>query len=385
MGSGLVFQHRRRVRSRDDVEMQDLTPTLRFHAPYMEWAKHRRAPKFDLAGSNVLKCSIEDLEGARDALSLAGDNEEGYQPLVEAIATRYGVWSDQVATASGTSGANFQVCAALLEPGDDVLVERPAYDPLLAAPRLLGASVVRFDRSFDNGYALDPDRVAHALTPRTRLIILTRPHNPTGAIAERGALAAVGRIAESSGAFVLVDEVYLDAAGASLRPVALDGNVFISTSSLTKSYGLAGLRCGWSLSSPEIAERIRRARDVIDGTGSIAAERLGTLAFSKLDRLAERAATLLNTNRTLVQEFLRRRPELEMIGPGGGTVVFPRIRGVSDTRGFAGRLLDERQTAVVPGHFFEAPAHFRLGFGGTTDDLRGGLLALDEALERREW
>jgi aspartate/methionine/tyrosine aminotransferase len=365
--------------------MQDLTPSLRFHAPYMEWAKHRRAPRFDLAGSNVLNCSIEDLAGAREALSLAGDNEEGYQPLVAAIAARYGVGPDQVATASGTSGANFQVCAALLEPGDDVLVERPAYDPLLAAPRLLGANVVRFDRSFEHGYALDPDRVARALTPRTRLIIVTRPHNPTGAIAERAALSAVGRLAQSSGAYVLVDEVYLDAADSSLRPVALDGDVFISTSSLTKSYGLAGLRCGWSLSSPAVAERIRRARDVIDGTGSIAAERLATLAFSQLDRLAARAATLLASNHELVREFLRRRPELETVGPGGGTVVFPRIRGVSDTSRFAGRLLAERQTAVVPGYFFDAPSHFRLGFGGTTDSLRGGLLALDEALDGREW
>ena len=184
---------------------------------------------------------------------------------------------------------------------------------------------------------------------------------------------------------MLADEVYLDATGASLRPVALDGDVFISTSSLTKSYGLAGLRCGWSLSSPAVAERIRRARDVIDGTGSIAAERLATLAFSQLDRLAARAAALLAANSDLVRAFLRRRPELETAGPAGGTVVFPRIRGVSDTSRFAGRLLAERETAVVPGHFFESPAHFRLGFGGATDGLVGGLHALDAALDGREW
>jgi aspartate/methionine/tyrosine aminotransferase len=358
---------------------------MRFHAPYMEWAKRRPTSTFDLAGSNVLSCSIDDLEGARDALLFSGDNENGYAPLVDAISRRYRVRPEQVTTASGASGANFQICAALVEPGDDVLVERPGYDPLLGAPRLLGANIVRFDRVFEDGFALDPDRVAQAITPRTRLIIITGPHNPTGAVADRAALAAIGRLAIEREARVLVDEVYLDAADSTAEPAAHLGDPFISTSSLTKSYGLSSLRCGWSLSSPDIAERSRRARDVIDGTGSIASERLGTLAFSQLDRLAARSASLLTANRALVRAFLRGRSELEVIEPAGGTVVFPRIRDVGDTTRFAERLLAERGTAVVPGRFFEAPAHFRLGFGGPTEQVRGGLNALTAALDAREW
>jgi aspartate/methionine/tyrosine aminotransferase len=358
---------------------------MRFHAPYMEWAKKRPSPAFDLAGSNVLTCSIDDLEGARDALALSGSNDNGYGPLVEAIANRYGVRPEQVATANGAAGANFQVCAALVEPDDAVLVERPGYDPLLGAARLLGAHVVRFDRRFEAGYVLEPETIARAMTPRTRLIIVTGPHNPTGVAADRAALVAIGDVARSAGARVLVDEVYLDAAGATVQPAALLGDVFISTSSLTKSYGLSGLRCGWSLSSPEIAERIRRARDVIDGSGSIAAERLGTLAFSQLAHLAARSSSLLAANRPLVQAFLRSRPELEVVEPTGGTVVFPRIRDVPDCNRFAEQLLAERATAVVPGRFFEAPANFRIGFGTSTDKVRGGLAALTAALDGREW
>src|SRR5919199_635999 len=113
--------------------------SLRFHAPYLEWAKMRRSPKFDLAGSNVLACSVDDLPGTRDAVDFTGKNDDGYAPLVEAIAVRYGVDASRVTTATGTSGANFLVCAALLEPGDEVLVERPGYDPLLGAPRMFGA------------------------------------------------------------------------------------------------------------------------------------------------------------------------------------------------------------------------------------------------------
>jgi aspartate/methionine/tyrosine aminotransferase len=362
---------------------------MRFHAPYMEWAKKRPAATFDLAGSNVLSCSLDDLEGAHAALSLSGSNDNGYQSLLDAIARRYLVRPEQVTTANGAAGANFQAMAAVLEAGDEVLMERPGYDPLPGAARLLGAHIVRFDRRFEDDFALDPDAIARALTPRTRLIIITSPHNPTGAVADRAALEALGQIASAAGAHVLVDEVYLDAAEPARQPAALLGDPaaspFISTSSLTKSYGLSSLRCGWTISSPAVAERIRRARDVIDGSGSIATERLATLAFAQLERLEARAAALLGVNRPLVHAFLRSRPEIEVVLPRNSTVVFPRIRGVQDTSAFAERLLAGHGTAVVPGRFFEAPPHFRLGFGGTTDVVRAGLVHLGMALDRADY
>src|SRR3954463_6794221 len=103
----------------------------------MEWAKTRPAPEIDLAGSNILACSLEDLPGAAEAVALSGANDNGYRPLTEAIGGRYGVDADRVTTAGGTAGANFFAFAALLEPGDDVLVERPGYDPLLGTARML--------------------------------------------------------------------------------------------------------------------------------------------------------------------------------------------------------------------------------------------------------
>lgn len=356
--------------------------TLRFHAPYMEWAKARPTARFDLAISNVLACSIDDLPGAANALSFAGRNDNGYEPLLDAIAARYGVESGQVTTAQGASGANFLLVAALLSSGDEVLVERPGYDPLMGAARLVGASVARFDRRFDDRYALDPDSVAAALTPRTRLIVVTSPHNPSGAIADQEALRRIGDLAERRRIHVLVDEVYLDSTGASTRPAATLGPAFISTSSLTKSYGLAGLRCGWILSSRELGHRLRRARDVVDGSGSIVAERLSVLAFDHLDALAARARGLLDTNRDIFLRFLESREDLEFVEPPpGGTVAFPRIGGIADSSDFADRLLAERETAIVPGRFFEAPAHFRVGFSGETAILQEGLTRLGAALD----
>ena len=355
--------------------------TLRYHAPYMEWAKTRPVPEIDLAGSNILACSLDDLPEAAEALSLAGANDNGYQPLTEAIGARYKVEPDRVTTAGGTSGANFLVFAALLEPGDEVLVERPGYDPLLGAARMFGARTVRFDRTFEDGFALDPERVGAAMTPRTKVIVITTPHNPTGVAADAAALDEIGRIAERAGAHVLVDEVYKDVTADPSPTAATRSDVFITTSSLTKSYGLSSLRAGWTIASPEVSYRIRRARDVVDGTGSIVAERLSVLAFQHLDSLYLRARAILARNKALADAFLASHSALEWVA-SSGTIVFPRITGVADSQPFVDRVMREHRTALGPGHFFEAPAHFRLGYGGDTDKIREGLARVSAVLQR---
>lgn len=361
--------------------------TLRFHAPYMEWAKTRPQARLDLAGSNIFPCAIDELPGVREVIALEGQNENGYGPLLAAIGARYGVAPVSVTTAQGASGANFLAFAALLEPGDEVLVETPGYDPLLGAPRLLGARVNQFEREFGQKFALDPDRVKRAMTPRTRVIIVTNPHNPTGVLADPAALDAIGEIASAHGAHVIVDEVYLDLAAAAApkgatieRTFAGRGEPFLCTNSLTKSYGLSGLRCGWILSSPQVAERIRRTRDVVDGTGSIIAERLAVAVFNNLERFLQRSLSLLLKNRPIIKSFLDSRDDLEF-APSSGTVVFPRVKGIADTTAFTERLLTERATAIVPGRFFQAPAHVRIGFGGPTETLRRGLEVLGNALD----
>ncbi len=349
-------------------------------APYMEWARHRPRPEVDLAGSNLLPCTLEDLPGAREALDIAGESPDGYAPLVEAIARRYGVTPARVATAGGCSGANFLACAALLETGDEVLMEHPAYDPLAAAARMLGASVRSFERRFEEGYAVDPERIAAALGAGTRLVILSSPHNPSGVLASRESLEALGRIAEKAGIHVLVDEVYLDAAfGEKHPPAATLSPALLSSNSLTKSWGLASLRCGWILASPEIADRVRRARDVVDVWGPIPADRLSVLAFQNFERLAARARALVEPNSALVSDFLAGRPELECV-PSRATVAFPRFRDGRDAEPFIRRLLEVHGVAVAPGRFFDSPAHFRVSLGGAGGDLRRGLDAIGSCL-----
>jgi aspartate/methionine/tyrosine aminotransferase len=350
-------------------------------APYMTWAKLHARPAYNLAGSNLLACTLDDLPGAREALEINGDNDEGYGPLVDAIACRYGVPAGMVATAPGTSGANFLVFVALVRAGDEVLVEQPGYDPLMGAASVLGARVTRFERRFEDGYRLDPEAVRRAITPRTRLVVVTNLHNPSGVLASEEDLDEVGRIADGVGAKVLVDEVYLDSVPGMRRPAGARAPVFVTTSSLTKSYGLSGLRCGWVIASADVAEQVRRARDVVDGSGAFPAERLSVLAFSRLDGLAARARGILGPNRQRILEFLSSDPRFEFVAPAGGTVVFPRLRGTVDATPFVERLARDFDTGLVPGSFFEAPAHLRIAFGGRRDILEEGLARIARALD----
>ena len=352
-------------------------------APYMEWAKKRPPVAYDLAGSNLLGCTVDDLPGCRDVVELGGLSPDGYPPLLEAIAARYGVTAAQVAPASGAGGANFLAMAALVRPGDEVLVERPAYDPLLGALRVLDASVRRFDRTFEDGWAVDADRVGAAITDRTRLIVFTSPHNPSGVLATTEALQEIGRAAARVGAHVLVDEVYLDALYATQRhpPAATLGDSFISINSLTKAYGLSGLRAGWILASPAVAEAVRRTRDVMEGIGAFPAERLAWYAFQQIDRLEARARALLEPNLRTLTRFIEARSELDWVPPSGGNVAFPLVRGLADTREFAEQLQRERDTAVVPGFFFDSPPHIRVAFSCSAETLQGGVARLGAALD----
>lgn len=350
------------------------------NAPYMEWAKHRPRVAYDLAASGIRAVTTAELLGpdarASDLFSLSGPNDDGYVPLVEAIARAQDTTSDRVACAAGTSGANFLSMLALISRGDEVLIESPVYDPLLAVAELAGARIRRVTREFGEGYGLDPDRVASLLTDRTRLLVIANPHNPTGAVLDRDRLLAIGRAAERVGASVLVDEVYraavLPGTTAPVSAASLDGP-FIVTNSLTKAWGLAGLRVGWVIADPPLAERVRRMRDLVDVIGAFPAEQLAVRAFEQLPSLGARTACILAEQWPLAQQALDRCPGLAYVPPRAGMMVFPRFNDGRDADGMVERLCRERDTLVVPGRFFEAPPHFRLSFGGAREAVERGL------------
>ena len=316
-----------------------------------------------------------------DDVAINGRNEEGYAPLKEAIAAKYGVSPDQVVTEQGTSMANFLAMATVIERGDEVLVEQPAYDPLLSALRYLGAEIKRFSRSFENDYRIDVDELRGLITPRTRLIVITSPHNPSGIAVDQATLRQIGELARDVGARVLVDEVYRDILFEDAPPVAASlGSQFITTSSLTKSYGLNGLRCGWILCEPELAERMRRLNDLFGVVGSMPSDALSVAAFRNLHLLEARTRAMIEPNTSIVQEFLREHEDvLECVVPPRSMIVFPWSKNHDDSEPLHD-LSRRFETSIVPGKYFEAPRHFRLGFAVRTEDVAVGLQNLSKAL-----
>lgn len=352
---------------------------------YIEWAKVRSHAKFNLATSGLVSYPLRELGVTMEDVELSGPSFYGYEPLQQALAAKAGVSPDCVVAAVGTSLANHLAMAAVLEPGDEVLVEQPAYDPLLLVARYLGAQVNRFLRRREDGFAIDPEEVGRNITPRTRLIVITNLHNPTSALADDTVLRQVGEIARRAGAYVLVDEVYLEAVFAEAPRTAPHtafklGNEFIVTSSLTKAYGLSGLRCGWILAEPALAKRIWRLNDLFDVIPAHPAERLSVVALKRLVKVVVRARALLEANRPLIDRFLDARADLECARPKYGTVVFPRLKSGSVDR-LCELLREKYETTVVPGRFFEMPDHFRIGLGGETDILAAGLQRLRTALD----
>jgi aspartate/methionine/tyrosine aminotransferase len=348
---------------------------------YIEWVKTRASARFNLALSGVMPYPLGELPVTIEDIELNGPSFYGYAPLQQALAAKCGVSADCVVAANGTSMANHLAMAALIEPGDEVLIEEPAYDPLLRVAEYLGARIKRFARRFDREFRIDVSEVERQASPRTRLIVITNLHNPSSAMADRDTLGAIGEIARRSKARVLVDEVYLEAMFEHAPRSAFHlGGEFVTTSSLTKAYGLGGLRCGWILAEPELAGKLHRLNDLFGVVPAHAAERLSVIALANIERISARARSLLEANRALVESFLDSRDDLVAMRPRFGTVIFPRLaRGSVDS--LAALLREKYETLIGPGKFFEMPEHFRLGLGIETETLAGGLERLGAALD----
>jgi aspartate/methionine/tyrosine aminotransferase len=346
----------------------------------MHWAKFKRPVRYALTTSEVPHFRLDSLPLKLADLDMDGASHPRYAPLLQRIADRYGVETEQVVAADGTSMANFLAMAALVAPGDEVLVESPTYEPLLGVANFLGAVINRFDRKGEEGFRLDPGAVERALTPNTRLIIITNLHNPSSSLAEESELRAIGTLASKVGARVLVDEVYLDSA-APPRPSSVHlGPEFVVTNSLTKVYGLSGLRCGWVLAESELAERMWRLNDLFGVNQAHQAERLACIAFDHLDDVMSETPAMLDCNRGLFNELLTSRGDLSCMSAAHGITAFPRWTG-GETQRLDDHLRERYDTAIVPGRWFEMPGHFRIGFGLPVAEFAEGLHRLERALD----
>src|SRR5262245_2448718 len=343
--------------------------------------------RYNLSESSTTDRSLADLGLTIPDLTLLYGEHRGSPALRSAIvAGERHLGVQDVLITSGAASALFIVATSLLSARDHLVVVRPNYATNLETPRAIGCEISFIDLSFEEGFRLDLERVAAAITPRTRIVSVTCPHNPTGVQLTESELRELAALTAKNGCYLVVDETYRDLSYDTQLPLAASlGSHAISVSSLSKAYGVPGIRIGWLITTnPQLSEIFLAAKEQISICGSVIDEWIAEQVLARREEILGRTLTEMRSRRELVADWMASESLLEWVRPTGGVVCFPRMRRepAGGTAAFYQRLIDTYGTYVGPGHWFEMPdTYFRLGYGWTgRDELKHGLAAISSAL-----
>lgn len=353
--------------------------------PYLEWIHGRPSAAADDLGSSDLRTYESDSSVVPVPLTGLSDPDDP-PPLERSLAEEYGVSESEVLVTAGATHANFlAVSTALsLAADNEVVVEKPGYDPLVHTPEGVGATVGRFERPSQSGYPLLPSHISSAVTDQTALVTVTNRHNPTGRLTSRSELRSVAELVADADSYLLVDEVYgpyitqseTDGAFGGVTASGLPNTV--ATGSFTKFHGLGGLQIGW-LIAPE--PFVARARTVLSHVPAVAApsRALARRFFAHRDELVADSRAHLQRNHDLLSSFVEERPDLHgniAAGCTFGLVEHERVDGneLTEAAWDAGVL-------VIPGRFFDIPEGIRLSAGRRTDEVAAALDAFGDVLD----
>jgi aspartate/methionine/tyrosine aminotransferase len=318
-------------------------------------------------------------------LLLCYGSHAGHDGLREGIVAGTALGKDDVLLTIGAAGALFIIATSLLEKNDELIVVRPNYATNIETPRAIGAAIRFIDLRFEERFALDLAKVRAAVSQRTRYISVTYPHNPTGVCLSAAELRQLVDLAEEKGVYLLVDETYREMTFGEQLPLAATlSPLVISVSSLSKTYGLPGLRVGWLICRDDkIRTKFLAAKEQMHICGPLIDEEIAFRYWQKKEEYVPRIREDIRYKFGMVKEWLGAQEDFEWIEPAGGCVGFPRIRfpEQGDIDLFYRVLLEKYGTYVGPGHWFEMPRHyFRLGFGWPSrESLRDGLEGLSRA------
>lgn len=335
----------------------------------------------NLAESSMRDRLLGDLQldvNLAATILLYGDHR-GHPGLRALLAVEGGCDADQVLLTPGAAGALFIVATSLLAPEDHLVVLRPNYATNIETPRAIGADISFVDLALEKGFRYTADDIAAAMTPKTRLVSITNPHNPTGTVLDEVELKRIVALVEARGAYLLVDETYRDLTTTTPRPFATTlSERVISVASLSKAYGLPGLRVGWLLTRDrELNEIFLAAKEQILICGPVLDEEIAYRVYCRRTQELPQIAATVRRGVEMVSAWIEREPAMQWVKPSGGVVAFPRIRADAgvDIAKFYATLNGTHATQVGPGHWFEQDDRFmRIGFGWPSPhELREGL------------
>lgn len=341
------------------------------------FAKHEFAARHILGASDVEGMSLAELVALADPecrrlwseLRLGYTESAGLPLLRSEIATLYdGLSADDVLTFAGAEEGIFLTMQAALRPGDHAVVVCPAYQSLYEVARSIGADVTTVSLN-PRDWSLDLDRLAAAIRPTTRLMVINFPHSPTGAHITRAQLDAIAHMTATRNIRLFSDEVYRfleHEKTTTLPPAATLDDRAVSLGVMSKAFALAGLRIGWIVTrDKQLRDRVAALKDYTTICNSAPSEVLALIALRARDRVIARSRAIIEANLPVLAEFMKRHSaSLSWSPPQAGSVCFPRFRADVDAERVAERLITQTGVLIVPGSRFDFDrAHFRVGFG----------------------
>lgn len=342
--------------------------------------------EYDIGESAVKFLSVEDLDIDLAKVALRYGHHTGDPRLRECLATQYpGLSGDQVVVTSGASEAIFALNSALVKPGDHVIVEHPNYPSLYDIPRSLGCDVSLFSLEYDREFRPDLGKLEELITPKTKMISLTHPNNPTGSMISEDELRQVIALVEKHDIYLMFDETYreLDCTTPLPQAATLSPKV-ISVSTMSKCYGLPGIRIGWLATQDSfILDSILTIREQITITNNAVGEAIALNVLERKDSFLERSRAHVKANLATVSRWLDGQNDVEWVRPRAGVVGFPRLKESVkiDPEGLFRTLAEKYKTFVIPGRCFEMDnRYFRLGFGAQKKEMEQGLQNLSKAI-----
>jgi aspartate/methionine/tyrosine aminotransferase len=341
----------------------------------------------NLSESSFTDQRLSDLGiNINDLVLLYGDHK-GKPELRELLASEINLTADDVLITSGAATALFIIATSFLDTGDHLVVAKSNYATNIETPRAIGADISYIDLKFENHFDLDFTALEALITPKTKLVSLTYPHNPTGVLIDESKLRAIIKMIEEKQTYLLLDETYRDMCFVEKLPVAATlSERAISISSMSKSYGLPGIRIGWIFSkNKQLMETFLAAKEQICITNSVVDEEIAFQYLKRKEALFAPNMATITRNFGILKNFMEHQHVLEWVEPKGGCVCFPRIRRdvKLDTDKFHDILLNKYSTYIGRGHWFEEDLRYmRIGYSwDTSEKLQKGLQNILKAIE----
>jgi len=362
---------------------------------YVRMAIERESPeelgygniRYNLSESSIRDRRLSDFKITLPDLLLFYGEHRGDPELRALIASQAdNLKPSDVLITAGAAGALFIIATTLLSPEDHLVVVRPNYATNIETPRAIACQISFIDLNFASRFELDVGAVLAAIRPNTKLISVTTPHNPTGMVISIDQLERLAKAAKDHHCHLLVDETYRDLSLDTPLPVAASlSPCVISVSSMSKAYGIPGIRTGWLITRDgELMMRFLAAKEQIGICGSVVDEWIAAEVLRQRQDFLSVLTVETKRRLQMVRDWIRQGPLIEWVEPRGGVVCFPRVAHLArfDPDTFYPRLLQRHGTYVGPGHWFEMPKeHFRVGYmWPTEDELKAGLNAISQAL-----